>query len=104
MRLLVGAVSLLLLVLTLYEVFEVMLLPRRVRRRLRFVRTFFDWTWKLWRGVARRMAPGENRETFLSFYGPLSLILLLALWGAGLIFEFGTIEWALSEKSPSPLT
>jgi Ion channel len=104
MRLLVGTVSVLLMMLTLYEVFEVMLLPRRVRRRLRFVRAFFDGTWRTWRALARRMPVGERRETFLSFYGPLSLILLLALWGAGLIFEFGAIEWALAQGHPDPLT
>ena len=41
MPLAIGAISFLLLVLTLYEIFEVMLLPRRVRRRLRFVRAYF---------------------------------------------------------------
>ena len=104
MRLAVGALSILLLILTLYEVFEVMLLPRRVRRRLRFVRAYFDGTWKMWRALGQRMTPGEGRETFLGVYGPLSLVLLLALWGATLTFEFAGFEWALSRARLHPPT
>jgi Ion channel len=104
MRVAVGTLSLVLLILTLYEIFEVMLLPRRVRRRLRFVRAYFESTWKLWRHIGWRMPPGETRETFLSVYGPLSLILLLALWGVTLTFQFAGIEWALSQSRAHPPT
>ena len=100
MPLLVGTIGFLLLVLTLYEVFEVMLLPRRVRRRLRFVRWFFRGTWRVWRAIGRKLPPGERRETFLSYFGPLSLIVLLALWGAGMIFEFASIAWAFAQGQP----
>jgi hypothetical protein len=39
-----GAVVL--LVLTLQDVFEVMLLPRRIMRQLRFVSIFYRVTWR----------------------------------------------------------
>jgi hypothetical protein len=35
------------------------------------------------------------RETGFSFYGPLSLLLLMALWAVGLVFGFGFMFWGL---------
>ena len=40
------------------------------------------------------MGQGDWRETFLSVYGPLSLIVLFVLWGAILITGFGMLLWA----------
>src|SRR5579884_3577553 len=38
---------------------------------------------------------GPRRESFLSFYGPLSLIFLLLVWAAVLMTGFGLVFWAL---------
>ena len=43
------------------EAFEVMLLPRRVRRKLRLVRYLFSSTWFVWAWVADRMKAGPAR-------------------------------------------
>ena len=88
-------VSLLCIVLILFDVFEVMLLPRRVRRRVRLVRLFFRFTWSAWSWVAVRCSKGAARETLLSFYGPFSMVLLIAIWVAALITAFGSLQWAL---------
>jgi hypothetical protein len=40
------------------------------------------------------MKPGKRREAYLSIYGPLSLLLLFAMWAAGLIFSFALLHWA----------
>src|SRR5205823_10150305 len=37
---------------------------------------------------------GRKRDVFLSIFGPLSLILLLALWAVGSVFSFGLLQWA----------
>src|SRR5439155_3138978 len=50
--------------------------------------------------VARRLGPGGRRETYLSFYGPLSVLLLLAAWALSLILAFALVQWGLG----SPLT
>ena len=98
----VSAVSMLILVLQ--DAFEVMLLPRRVHRRVRLMRFFFKVTWAIWSRMAGHRAAGASRERFLSIYGPLSMLVLFALWAAGLIVAFGLIEWALQtpagERSP----
>ena len=44
---------------------------------------------------ARRLRNTRKRETAFSFYGPLSLILLLAVWAGGLVVGFGLIYYAL---------
>jgi hypothetical protein len=76
------------------DAFEVMLLPRRLRRALRPVRLFFGITWGLWSTIARRMKRGRRRDAFLSLFGPLSMVLLLLLWATGLIFSFALLHWA----------
>jgi Ion channel len=91
---LLAAIGLLLIVATLWEAFETIILPRRVTRRFRFTRVFFRTTWFPWRGVARRIRSPRRREGFLSVYGPLSILTLFALWATLLIFGFGLLTYA----------
>ncbi len=84
-----------LLLLVLQDAFEVMLLPRRVQRRLRFVRFYFRQSWQFTASLVGRVPPGARRERLLSIYGPLSMVLLFAIWAVGLIVAGGLIEWSL---------
>jgi len=104
MHWLAGLAGIIVFALVTSEAFEVMLLPRRVRRSLRFVRFFFRGTWACWSLVANRMRRGTVRDGFLSLYGPLSMIFLLSSWGIGLIAGLGLLQWALQKDSPHPLT
>jgi hypothetical protein len=83
-----------LLLVILWDGFETIILPRRVTRRLRLTRLFYRATWMPWSATARRMRPGKRRESFLSVYGPMSLLLLFVLWATGLIFAFALLHWA----------
>lgn len=74
-----------------------MLLPRRVKSKLRIVRYFFDATWAVWRSVGARMPEGR-RHSFLGLYGPLSLVALLIVWAGLLIAAFGSLFWALNSR------
>ncbi|MCU0627245.1 MAG: potassium channel family protein [Gemmatimonadaceae bacterium] len=94
-------VGALLVVATLVDAFEVMLLPRRVRRRLRLVRGWFRATWNTWTGIADVM-PVRRRSAWLALYGPLSMIGLFAAWAVALIVGFGLVHWALASISPEP--
>ncbi len=80
---------------TLWEGFETIVLPRSVTRRLRLTRLFYITSWRATSGVARRSRMGGKRELFLSFYGPLSLPLLLGLWAVPLVLSFALMDWAL---------
>jgi Ion channel len=88
-----GVAGAVLLAVVLWDAFETIILPRRVSGRFRLTRLFYRSTWKPWRGTARLLT-GRRRDAFLSFYGPLSLILLLALWAAGIVFAFGLLQFA----------
>jgi hypothetical protein len=90
-----GLLGLLLLAAVASDAFEVMLLPRRVRRQLRPVRVFFRTSWAVWSFIANRMKRGRRRDAFLSFYGPLSMVVLLSLWALGLVLSFALLHWAI---------
>jgi voltage-gated potassium channel Kch len=104
MQLILTVASIALIILVLVDSFETTVLPRRVTRRYRFVRMFYVTTWKIWRGLALRIAPGKWRETFLSLFGPLSLLALLASWVIALIFGFGLLHWSLATADRSAET
>src|SRR5207237_1320914 len=70
----------------LWDAFETIILPRRVSGRIRLTRLFYRATWIPWRAAARALS-GRKRDVFLSIFGPLSLILLLALWAVGSVFS-----------------
>src|SRR2546425_411660 len=82
----------------MWDAFEAIVLPRRVTRRLRPARMFYRVTWRVWSSVPRRMRPGGRRETFLSFYGPLSLLVLLAAWAASLVTAFAMVQAGIGTR------
>lgn len=91
MRFVAFVFGLLLVLVVLWDAFETIILPRRVSRRIRITVLFYRFTWKAWSAVARRSR--RPRETYLSLYGPLSLLFLLVVWAAGLILGFAIIQW-----------
>ena len=96
--------SVIVLLVILHDAFEVMLLPRRVKSRLRVVRLFFRFTWAVWSGIARRIRSDDKRHIFLSLYGPLSMVWLLVVWAAGMVAGFGTLYWAIDSARPVHLS
>jgi hypothetical protein len=95
MHILAALVGVLLVAIVLRDAFETIILPRRVSSRMRVSKIFYQVSWKPWAAAGRRMRPGDWRETFLSTYGPLSLLLLFVLWGVILITGFGAVLWAV---------
>jgi hypothetical protein len=87
----------------LLEAFESLVLPRRVTRRLRFARVYYRFGWRAWAAAADLLKPGPRRETALSYFGPLSLLVLFALWGLGLIVGFGLLHHAAAPRAGGPL-
>jgi hypothetical protein len=76
-----------------WEAFEAIILPRRVTRRFRLTRAFYRTTWRAWKMFANLAPARKTREALLGFYGPLSLILLVAVWAIGLVFAFGLMQY-----------
>ena len=84
--------GILLLALVLRDAFETIILPRRVRRFFQLTSVFYRTTWKMWRAVATRMK-GKYRENSLSWFGPFSLLMLLAIWALTIVIAFGLLHF-----------
>ena len=89
--------GLLLIFAVLLDAFETVVLPRRVRREFRLTSWFYSNTWRPWSRIARHIASPTRRESFLGYYGPLSLIFLLALWALGLVVGFACLHLGSGE-------
>jgi hypothetical protein len=81
----------------LLDAFETVVLPRRVQRTFRLTSWFYRRTWIPWRRLASHIQSASRRENFLGYFGPLSLILLLVLWAASLIFGFALLQFGAGE-------
>src|SRR5580700_11560112 len=78
----------------LLEAFETIVLPRIVTRRFRLTRLYYRVLWIPWRKLAHAVKSPKRREGFLSYFGPLSLLGLFALWAAMLILGFGLLYFS----------
>ncbi len=78
----------------LWDAFESVVLPRRVSRRVRIATSFYRLTWRPYAALASRFRD-DRREAYLSFYGPLSLILLVGVWAVVLVLGFALLHWAV---------
>lgn len=79
------------LVAVLLDAFQTIILPRRATGRFRLTRLFYVFTWRPWVFGASLIPDSRKRETFFSFYGPLSLIFLLVMWAAVMVLGFALI-------------
>jgi hypothetical protein len=93
MRLLVGLLGGALVALMLLEIFLAFLLPRRVKRDPRIVRSVFDYAWRPWRRLAR-LLPDRAADTMLGVFGPVGLVLNLVLWVLGMMLGYACLLWA----------
>jgi len=88
--------------LSLWEGFETIVLPRRVTRRFRLTQLFYRSTWRFWTSVVRFLASRQQRENYLGFFGPLSLLLLFGIWVGGIIFGFALLHWSTGATFSTP--
>jgi hypothetical protein len=102
MQWLAGAVGLALVLVVLWDAFETIVLPRRVARRVRLTRFFYRLTWRPWSALADRMPRSRRRESFLAFFGPLSLLFLLGVWAVGLVAGFALLDCAAGSPMRAP--
>lgn len=79
--------------IVLWDAFEAIILPRRVTRKFRLARLFYKSTWHTWRFLMCLVPSRKRREALLGFYGPLSLLVLVAVWAVGLVFGFGLMQY-----------
>ena len=67
------------------DTFETTDPPVRVRHAYRLARMYYFTAWLLWRSTVAFLPSARLRQSFLSIFGPLSLLGLVFVWAAGLI-------------------
>jgi hypothetical protein len=95
MHVLACGAGILCLWIVLLDAFQTIILPRRATGRFRLTRLFYIATWRPWAFFGRRIRHERKRETVFSYYGPLSLILLLIVWAGVMVIGFGLIYFAI---------
>jgi hypothetical protein len=98
MRLFGAILGLILILTVLWDVFETIILPRRVTRRIRLTNLFYSSIWVPWSMFVRHISNGRRREKSLGLFGPLSLLILLGVWAIGLILGYALLLWASESK------
>jgi voltage-gated potassium channel Kch len=107
MNIAAGLIGIILIAVILWEAFETIIFPRRVTRRVRLTRIFYRLTWSAWKRIVNLAPAGRWRESLLSIYGPISLIMLISLWAFSLVLGFGLLQQgaaSLSEGETSVAT
>jgi Ion channel len=106
MLILEGLAGLVVVLATLFDVFLVVIVPRRAPnfgRRIRISANLIPRLWTVWRELGLRSSSADRRELFLGTYGSLAVVLLLVAWVAGLVVGYGLLLDALkSELRPPP--
>jgi hypothetical protein len=87
---------------TLYDFFESQVLPRPAVGRLRPGLGAIHGMWRAWLRLGGRFRRVQTREAFLATFGPASVLILLALRGAMLIFGYGLILHGLRDQLHPP--
>ncbi len=86
----------------LIDSFQTIILPRRATGRFRLTRLFYIATWRPWAFFVRKIRHARRRETAFSYYGPLSLILLLMVWAGSMVIGFALIFYSLGSPFHDP--
>ncbi|MGA2808502.1 MAG: potassium channel family protein [Terracidiphilus sp.] len=79
----------------LFDAFQTIILPRRATGRFRLTRLFYRVTWTPWVFFTKRLGDVRKRESVFSYYGPMSLIFLLAMWAGAMVVGFALLYFAL---------
>jgi ion channel len=88
----------LLFVAVLVDAFETILLPRRVIGRWRISRLVVRSLWAVWGAIAAAIPKRSTRESWLSGYALIALLVLFAVWAGGLVLAFGLGHWAAGSQ------
>ncbi|MDA8156308.1 MAG: potassium channel family protein [Actinomycetota bacterium] len=93
------------IVVVLWDAFATLVLPRRVLREFRFAGKFFRVMWLGWSSVGLKVFSfkGRLRETYLGFFGPLGILVLIIMWAIGLTFGYSLLYWSGADMLKPPV-
>ncbi len=103
MRVLAAVAGFVIIGVILWDALETIIVPRRVTRRFRLTRIFYHYTWLPLSKLLYRITSETRTENLLSFYGPISVLLLLIIWAGGLVLGFGLLQYAAGSATHASL-
>jgi len=83
---------------TFYDLFESVLLPRPAIGRLRIANRTVAYTWRAWRWLGTRPTSVSRRENILSLFAPAMSVGLLVIWTASMVIGFGLLLWSARQS------
>jgi hypothetical protein len=95
LNVLAGLAGAALVITSLADLFQSVVVPRSVGGRWRPSVQISRNGWRLWRNNALRIADPERREDTLATFAPTFLMVLLAYWVLSEIVGYGLLFWAL---------
>ncbi len=100
------SVGLVLVALSLNDLFQSVIVPRAVARRFRPSSYQTRWLWALWPKIAWRIHPrnDDHREDLLAIFAPLNLVITLALWSLILLVGYALMFFALRDDVRPEIT
>ena len=102
MRAFIFVIAFCVAVLLLWEIFETVVLPRKIDRKFRLTRYYYLGTWGACCFLSDRVVHAKRRAAFLSIFGPFSLLGLFVVWGLSLTFAFALMNWTLGSSFKLP--
>ncbi|HKU82316.1 MAG TPA: potassium channel family protein [Candidatus Tumulicola sp.] len=95
----------LLVAVTLNDVFQSAIVPRAVGRHFRPSFFAWRWCWQLWPALSWRLyaRDGDRRENLLAAFAPGMVLVLLVMWAGLLILGFGAIFFGLRSGITPPI-
>jgi hypothetical protein len=94
--------GLLLVALTLWDIFQTVVVPRPTPGRFRIARYVVRDSWAFLRRLARGRSP-HTRDNWFGLFGPATAVLLLATWIVTLVLGYALILYAVRDEiSPVP--
>ena len=97
-------IGLFLIWVALRDVFQSVILPRAVDRRLRISAHLVRVLWKIWPSLAWKIKDDDRREDFLAMFAPFALVCILAAWVLTLMVAYGLLLYAVRDQlQPQPI-
>ncbi len=86
--------GILLILFTLWDAFETVVMPRTFVSAFRLSRYYIRASSVVWFWLVKKIR-GGIREAMLGMFGPLSMLILPLFWALGLLLGFSLIQWGL---------
>ena len=94
------AVGVVLLLLTVYDLFQTVVLPRPAVNKVQLARIVIRPLWRMWRWIGLRPAPSrlDRSEARLAAFAPIGLLVLFLMWALALVLGYGLIIFGFRDQ------